>query len=229
MFTTRSKSSNSKRCGTSASRSAGPISGSSLIIVKISSITVRNSLAESNSGSAIRTASRRAVGGREAGLLVAGATWRRASSRRRGVPCGVVPEDFAAACARPSCARAGLRAPRRRRLRRRGLAAASWPRAASPSRRRALERRDAAAERLDLLLDVLEHVELVDHLAQAAGGAGDLVDEVLRAGARGLGAFGSGVERPLDRRAHGADRVGCRDCPSSWTSSCPSSPWRAQV
>src|SRR5438094_570978 len=39
MFITRSRSSNSNRCGTSASRRRGPISGSSLIIVKTRSIT----------------------------------------------------------------------------------------------------------------------------------------------------------------------------------------------
>src|SRR5437870_1834840 len=46
MFMTRPKSSNSKRCGTSASRRRGPISASSLIIVKTRSITARNSFAE---------------------------------------------------------------------------------------------------------------------------------------------------------------------------------------
>src|SRR5829696_8406017 len=47
MFTTRSTSSNSQRIGTSASRSFGPISGSSSIIPKTRSITVLNSLGES--------------------------------------------------------------------------------------------------------------------------------------------------------------------------------------
>ena len=43
MFTMRSRSVNSKRCGTSASRSFGPISGSSDIIEKVRSITSTNS------------------------------------------------------------------------------------------------------------------------------------------------------------------------------------------
>src|SRR5829696_1728407 len=47
MFTTRSTSSNSQRIGTSASRSFGPISGSSSIIPNTRSITVLNSLGES--------------------------------------------------------------------------------------------------------------------------------------------------------------------------------------
>jgi hypothetical protein len=45
MFTTRSRSGNSNRCGVSASRSFGPISGSVLIIWNTRSITSRNSLA----------------------------------------------------------------------------------------------------------------------------------------------------------------------------------------
>src|SRR5688500_18194921 len=49
MFTTRSTSVNSNRCGTSASRSLGPISGSSLIIEKTWSMTVLNSLSDRNS------------------------------------------------------------------------------------------------------------------------------------------------------------------------------------
>src|SRR5215211_4041714 len=49
MLTTRSTSGNSNRCGTSASRSLGPMSGSSLIVVKIQSMTVRNSLGEEKS------------------------------------------------------------------------------------------------------------------------------------------------------------------------------------
>src|SRR5688500_15460795 len=49
MFTTRSTSVNSNRCGTSASRSLGPMSGSSLIIEKTWSMTVRNSLSDRNS------------------------------------------------------------------------------------------------------------------------------------------------------------------------------------
>src|SRR5438128_8870895 len=48
MFITRSTSSNSNRCGTSASRSLGPISGSSLMSVNTLSITSRNSLADEN-------------------------------------------------------------------------------------------------------------------------------------------------------------------------------------
>src|SRR5262245_14665915 len=48
MFITRSTSSNSNRWGTSASRSLGPISGSSLIIVKTRSITSRNCLGDWN-------------------------------------------------------------------------------------------------------------------------------------------------------------------------------------
>src|SRR6266480_1335104 len=50
MFTTRSKSSNSNRWGTSASRSLGPIPGSSLIIENTRSMTSRNCLGDSNSG-----------------------------------------------------------------------------------------------------------------------------------------------------------------------------------
>src|SRR5437762_57084 len=46
MFTTRSRSGNSKRCGVSASRSFGPMSGSVLIIVNALSITSRHSPAE---------------------------------------------------------------------------------------------------------------------------------------------------------------------------------------
>src|SRR4051812_49016151 len=49
MFTTRSTSGNSNRCGTSASRSFGPISGSSLIVEKIQSMMVRNSFGDENS------------------------------------------------------------------------------------------------------------------------------------------------------------------------------------
>src|ERR1044071_7898407 len=49
MFTTRSTSGNSKRCGTSASRSFGPIPGSSLIAEKIQSMMVRNSFGDENS------------------------------------------------------------------------------------------------------------------------------------------------------------------------------------
>src|SRR6478609_8545845 len=45
MFTTRSRSGNSKRCGVSASRSFGPMSGSVLIISKTRSMTSRNSFA----------------------------------------------------------------------------------------------------------------------------------------------------------------------------------------
>src|SRR3954451_20433905 len=49
MFTTRSRSVNSKRCGTSASRSFGPISGSASIIEKTASMTSTNSFSELNS------------------------------------------------------------------------------------------------------------------------------------------------------------------------------------
>src|SRR3954463_2504444 len=49
MLTTRSRSGNSNRCGTSASRSFGPMSGSSLIVVKIQSMTVRNSFGDEKS------------------------------------------------------------------------------------------------------------------------------------------------------------------------------------
>src|SRR4051794_38950432 len=45
MFTTRSRSGNSKRCGVSASRSFGPMSGSVLIISNTRSMTSRNSFA----------------------------------------------------------------------------------------------------------------------------------------------------------------------------------------
>src|SRR5947199_4002014 len=48
MLTTRSTSSNSNRWGTSASRSFGPIPGSSLIIVKIRSMTSTNSFGDRN-------------------------------------------------------------------------------------------------------------------------------------------------------------------------------------
>src|SRR3954453_22032835 len=48
MLTTTSKSENSNRCGVSASRSLGPISGSASISEKILSITSRSSLADSN-------------------------------------------------------------------------------------------------------------------------------------------------------------------------------------
>ena len=46
MLTTRSRSVNSNRCGVSASRSLGPISGSSLISANVRSMTSRNSLGE---------------------------------------------------------------------------------------------------------------------------------------------------------------------------------------
>ena len=46
MFTTASWSGNSNRCGTRASRSFGPMSGSVLMIVNTLSITSRNSAAE---------------------------------------------------------------------------------------------------------------------------------------------------------------------------------------
>src|SRR3954470_7372535 len=49
MFTTRSMSGNSNRCGTSASRSLGPMSASSLIVEKIQSMIVRNSFGDENS------------------------------------------------------------------------------------------------------------------------------------------------------------------------------------
>src|ERR1700745_441050 len=49
MFTPRSPSANSKRGGTSASRSFGPMSGSSLIAEKIQSMMVRNSFGDENS------------------------------------------------------------------------------------------------------------------------------------------------------------------------------------
>src|ERR1044072_8550640 len=49
MFTTRSTSGNSNRCGTSASRSFGPMSGSSLIAEKIQSMIDRNSFGDENS------------------------------------------------------------------------------------------------------------------------------------------------------------------------------------
>src|SRR3954452_20654607 len=48
MFTTRSRSGNSKRCGVSASRSFGPISGSVLMSPKVLSMTSRNSLEDLN-------------------------------------------------------------------------------------------------------------------------------------------------------------------------------------
>src|SRR5262249_39587354 len=63
MFITRSTSSNSNRWGTSASRSLGPISGSSLIIAKTRSITSRNSLGDWN-GLAIAAAPPRGFGAR---------------------------------------------------------------------------------------------------------------------------------------------------------------------
>ena len=76
---------------------------------------------------------------------------------------------------------------------------------------RVLERGDAARERLDLraqALEVLEHADVLDHLAHAAGRAGHLVDEILGARAGGLRAVGRRLERALDRGAHRADRVG---------------------
>src|SRR5689334_3941959 len=50
MFTTASWSGNSNRCGTRASRSFGPMSGSVLMRVNTLSITSRNSRLDSNSG-----------------------------------------------------------------------------------------------------------------------------------------------------------------------------------
>src|SRR3954462_10606735 len=48
MFTTRWRSGNSQRCGVSASRSFGPMSGSLDISSKVRSITSRNSSADLN-------------------------------------------------------------------------------------------------------------------------------------------------------------------------------------
>src|SRR5262245_61924316 len=48
MFTTTSKSLNSKRCGVSASRRLGPISGSASISENTLSMTSRSSFADSN-------------------------------------------------------------------------------------------------------------------------------------------------------------------------------------
>ena len=107
--------------------------------------------------------------------------------------------------------------PRRRRARpasgRRAPRAAGAGGGGLGRRGLVLERGDAAGQRLDLraqALEVLEHADVLDHLAHAAGGAGHLVDEVLGAGARGLGAVGGGLEGPLDGGAHRADRVGRR-------------------
>src|SRR5437764_1258000 len=50
-LTTSATSGNSNRCGVSASRSLGPISGSSLMIVKVLSMTSRNSSTDSKAAS----------------------------------------------------------------------------------------------------------------------------------------------------------------------------------
>src|SRR3954454_5449599 len=57
MFTTLSTSGNTKRCGVSASRSFGPMSGSVLMSSNTRSMTSQNSLGDSNSLLAIARAS----------------------------------------------------------------------------------------------------------------------------------------------------------------------------
>ena len=212
MLTTRSRSSNSKRCGVSASRSAGPISGSSLIIAKIWSITSRNSSVglelrrghQEEGGllggaSSAACAARARLGGGRARLGRGRAAWRPPSAWRRSsepVPAAFAVDDAAGFLAVVAAARAA--AARGGGLRRAGAGFV-------------LERGDAAGQRLDLgaqALEVLEHVDVLDHLAHAAGGAGDLVDEVLGARARRLSAVGGRLERALDGGADGADRVG---------------------
>ena len=89
-------------------------------------------------------------------------------------------------------------------------------RGAAPRARRrgggpGLELGHPAGERLDLraqALEVLEHADVLDHLAHAAGRTGDLVDEVLSARPGGLRAVGRRLERALDSGAHRADGVG---------------------
>src|SRR3954462_14424341 len=78
MLTTRSRSVNSKRWGTSASRSFGPMSGSESIIEKTASMTSTNSSSELNSAFA-RSAGggARGGGGRLARRRLAGRRLRR--------------------------------------------------------------------------------------------------------------------------------------------------------
>src|SRR5918999_1708709 len=74
MLTTRSRSVNSKRCGTSASRSFGPISGSVSIIEKTSSMTSTNSSSVVNSAFATQPA----------GVVLRDVAVRRAAGLRAG-------------------------------------------------------------------------------------------------------------------------------------------------
>ena len=96
---------NSKRCGTSASRSFGPMSGSSSIISKTWSMTVRNSFSDVNSAPM-------ASGGRAAG---------RAAERCRR-------RSAASACRRTSgsCAACGRRRAWRGSCRRAWRGASTW-------------------------------------------------------------------------------------------------------
>src|SRR6478609_8617224 len=73
MFTTTSKSENSNRCGVSASRSLGPMSGSASISEKILSITSRSSLADSNEALMAQEPPAAGFGGAGAGLASGGA------------------------------------------------------------------------------------------------------------------------------------------------------------
>src|SRR6476660_1295755 len=116
MFTTRSRSVNSKRWGTSASRSFGPMSGSSSIIEHTASMTSTNSSSELNSAFAT--------------LQLPVPAPLDAGDRRRGVAglgLAGVPVFAAAVAAAVGFAAADLRAAglRAAGLRAAGLAAAA--------------------------------------------------------------------------------------------------------
>src|SRR4051794_19638854 len=179
MLTTRSRSVNSKRWGTSASRSFGPMPGSASIIEKTSSMTSTNSSSEENSasatgGSARLATGRRGLGGRRLG--------RRGLGRRLG--------GGSARRARLGRCAGG---PRRRRAARARFARRGGARRAAGLGRgrggRALELGDAARERLHLgpqAADVLEHAQVVEALADPLRGGGDLVEQGAPAVARAL-------------------------------------------
>ena len=97
-----SKSLNSKRCGVSASRSLGPISGSASIIENTWSMASRSSFADSNEAATIRSSRSRRPASRRA--------WRRGRRRAAGVAAAGV------AAARLGAA-GGVAPASRRRLR----------------------------------------------------------------------------------------------------------------
>ena len=121
MLTTRSKSENSNRCGVSASRSFGPISGSASISRNTSSMTSRSSLAESNEALMAQLP----VAGGFGGVLGVGRRGRgrglRRSGRRRSGRGRLGRRGGLLAPPPASCRRGGLLGRRGRLLRRRAL------------------------------------------------------------------------------------------------------------